>query len=504
MFQEVLLCATAPSVNTGTGLLALHDIQTGTSLASFKQTSAAAHCVSHVETKNGLGGILLAAQSDKALLNIFSFQKDQLMSKMVIPEKLCCIAVDSRGEFCAGGTTNGRLYLWEVASGILFSSFEAHYRRVSVLRFTHDGASLVSTSDDSSVSVWSMSRLLDEELQAEIPAPYCSFTEHTLPVTDVSCGVGLFPSCRIFTASLDHSVKIWDLSTRCLLSSILFPQPITVLTVDPSERFLFSGSQDGSIHQVNLFRRRTDATNMRGVEALGGGGMSDVIRLDDDETAHQRLISAGQPITALSLSMTSSQLLAGTASGQIHIYDVESHQLLRSINTYRDKGLGITSLATFLKPPDLFGHVSLGDGGAAARDADPIRPVAPFQRTKDASARQAHEVSIMLPIQPSTTRYFQVSKAPCPSTEELLREHQYFVQVTDGANTSNVASLNSRVSELEGELTKLREQLGRAKGLNDAMWEGVVQKVLNLDGQTDGDTDKEVGERSRKRSRTVK
>ena len=37
------------------------------------------------------------------------------MSKMVLPEKLCCIAVDSRGEFCAGGTMNGRLYLWEVS-----------------------------------------------------------------------------------------------------------------------------------------------------------------------------------------------------------------------------------------------------------------------------------------------------------------------------------------------------------------------------------------------------
>ena len=99
--------------------------------------------------------------------------------------------------------------------------------------------------------------------------------------------------------------------------------------------------------------------------------------------------------------MTASQLLAGTFSGQIHIYDVESHQLLRSINTYKDKGLTVNSLATFLKPPDLPGHVSFGDGGAAARDADPVRHVAPFQRTRDASAREKHEVSIMLPIQTS-------------------------------------------------------------------------------------------------------
>jgi len=80
MLQEVILCATAPSSTTGSGFIALHDIQTGTSLASFKQTTAGAHCVSLVETKNGLGGIMMVAQSDKALLNVFSFQKVRLKS----------------------------------------------------------------------------------------------------------------------------------------------------------------------------------------------------------------------------------------------------------------------------------------------------------------------------------------------------------------------------------------------------------------------------------------
>ena len=94
-------------------------------------------------------------------------------------------------------------------------------------------------------------------------------------------------------------------------------------------------------------------------------------------------------------------------------------------------------------------------------------------------------------------------RAPFPSMEELLREHQYFVQGANGGTTSNVTSLHSRVAELEGEVTKLKDQLGRAKGLNDAMWEDVVQKVLNADGQTNGDMDKELGERSRKRSRII-
>jgi pre-rRNA-processing protein IPI3 len=76
-----------PLNGVGAGLIALHDIQMGTALASFKQTTSASHSITHVETKNGLGGLILAAQSDKALLNVFSFQKVRqihLMSKLNI------------------------------------------------------------------------------------------------------------------------------------------------------------------------------------------------------------------------------------------------------------------------------------------------------------------------------------------------------------------------------------------------------------------------------------
>ena len=39
-------------------------------------------------------------------------------------------------------------------------------------------------------------------------------------------------------------------------------------------------------------------------------------------------------------------------------------------------------------------------------------------------------------------------------------------------------SLQTRVTELEAEVQKLREQLGKAKGINDTMWETVVRKVI--------------------------
>jgi pre-rRNA-processing protein IPI3 len=104
-------------------------------------------------------------------------------------------------------------------------------------------------------------------------------------------------------------------------------------------------------------------------------------------------------ITALAISLTSSLLLVGTAAGLIYVYDIPSHQPLRTISTHQ--GYSITCLASILKPPDLIGHISLSlaiNSVADAKDVIP-KPVSPFQRTRDAKAREAHEVPMTLPAQ---------------------------------------------------------------------------------------------------------
>jgi pre-rRNA-processing protein IPI3 len=74
--QEAIFCATAPSSSSaGPGTISLHDIRTGTTFASFKQSNAAVHCTAFVETSNAQGGFMLAAQPDKSILNVYNFQK---------------------------------------------------------------------------------------------------------------------------------------------------------------------------------------------------------------------------------------------------------------------------------------------------------------------------------------------------------------------------------------------------------------------------------------------
>ena len=162
-------------------------------------------------------------------------------------------------------------------------------------------------------------------------------------------------------------------------------------------------------------------------EAVGGAGVTDIIQVDDDETREsrkKRLISIGysflflffsqfffseftfrEPISSICISLTSSILLAGTSGGFIHLYDIPSHQLLRTISTH--KGLSIAHLETMIKPPDLIGHISLDFrvGTMDTKDIIPVKPVMPFQRMRDAKARDAHEVTMMLPSY-STVRSF--------------------------------------------------------------------------------------------------
>jgi len=215
------------------------------------------------------------------------------------------------------------------------------------------------------------------------------------------------------------------------------------------------------------------------MEAIGGGGVADMIRVDDDESREarkKRLISVGQPISSICISLTSTILLVGTSDGLIHLYDIPSHQMLRTISSH--KGMSIAHLETMIKPPDLIGHISLDyrvGTSADSKDLIPIKPIVPFQRIRDAKSREGHEVTTVLPT------HNAVYKTPEYSTEELLRDHTFFVQPfasTKGAD-SDPTKLKAKITELESEVETLREQLGKAKGVNDAMWDAVVQRLVS-------------------------
>lgn len=129
--------------------------------------------------------------------------------KLHLPEKLSCFAVSPNGCWAVGGSPSGQIYLWEISSGLLLSSFTGHYRTVTSLTFTNDSLVLLSASLDSSVHVYLISRLVAEDDSGPVGKPYGTLKDHTLGIRALVAGktAGAHGG-GCWTASDDGTVKV--------------------------------------------------------------------------------------------------------------------------------------------------------------------------------------------------------------------------------------------------------------------------------------------------------
>lgn len=164
----------------------------------------------------------------------------------------------------------------QISSGLLHASFTAHYRAITSLTFTSDSRLLLSSSLDSSIHIYLVSRLVDPAEEG-LPKPYGTLNDHTLGIRDVVVSrTSNVAGGRCWTASEDGTVKMWSLHPPFnLLSTFSFPAGIvpSTLAVEASERFFYVGTAQGDIFHIPLFRRRGDVGDVGDeIEAVGGGG----------------------------------------------------------------------------------------------------------------------------------------------------------------------------------------------------------------------------------------
>lgn len=122
-------------------------------------------------------------------------------------------------------------------------------------------------------------RLLDDEVQNEPPTTYCTLSDHTLPVTDIVCGVGPFPSCRVLTSSVDHSVKVsneadYDLITVYANSYLTALGPIFShssyhVPISQADILLSMGHHGAFIFRC-IFRSRRIDTSSESIQETSG------------------------------------------------------------------------------------------------------------------------------------------------------------------------------------------------------------------------------------------
>jgi pre-rRNA-processing protein IPI3 len=211
---------------------------------------------------------------------------------------------------------------------------------------------MFSGSEDASVHVWMLNALLDDG-QTESPAPHYSWTDHTLPITDIQCGVGRFHGSRVVTSSMDHTCKLWDLSTGSLLTTFLFPTKITALVLDPSERYFLAASgtpastsstaneADYLIYQALLYKAKHTQQGYTTMEAVDGDSGLEQIGLGGAKRhgSGGDLVFRGHhhPIQRMALNFDGSALVSGDNKGHLMVWDVASRQMVREIKQHKGK-----------------------------------------------------------------------------------------------------------------------------------------------------------------------
>ncbi|KAG0235948.1 Pre-rRNA-processing protein ipi3 [Actinomortierella wolfii] len=455
MFVEVALTSSSDASDSTAYLWNLH---TGSMLASFKQNVSPLGCLALVNNPRQQGSVFLAAQADKEM-------------KIVLPDKLVCLATSSKGTYCAGGTQSGRVHVWKVATGVLHRTFDAHYKKITTLRFSSDDSVLFTGSEDSAVHVWMMSDLLDES-SSEEPAPHYSWTDHTLSITDIQCGIGNFHGTRVLTSSLDHTCKLWDLSTGTLLTTFLFPTKITSVALDPSERFFLAASgtpattlsvsgnkeptADYVIYQALLYKSKHTEQGYTTIEAVDGDSGLEQIGLGGAKRGGRGggasdLVFKGHhhPITRLSLNFDGSALVSGDSKGTVLVWDVASRQMVREMKHHKGS---VSSIHTMFQPADLYSNTTL-------TKKPKLQPVGRFGRLPQSRIGGGDEglnviVSNIAEDIPSFLTSAESTTDATASSMQVDRE----AQLLEGATRSHVHHRSHLLSSSGGEMSSVNNK----------------------------------------------
>ncbi|XP_034611313.1 WD repeat-containing protein 18 [Trachemys scripta elegans] len=368
-----------------------------------------------------LGGEhLLGAQLGKGYINVWELQrKDQLQQKIICPGLVTCLTASPNGLYILAGIAES-IYLWEVSSGNLLAILNRHYQDLTCLCFTDDSSHFLSGGKDCLVLVWNLYSTLQVE-HSQIPEPRHVWSRHSLPITDLCCGFG-GPLARAATASLDQTVKLWEISSGELLLSVLFDVGIMAVTLDLSEYHMFCGGMDGSIFQVDLCAWPVQRDRAFHSERENGK----IFR------GHRN------QVTCLSVSTDGSLLLSGSHDETVRLWDIQSKQCLRTVN---HKG-PVTNAFITLAPANMFNP-----------DSKPGVPLPKFSKhlhgTESSEDQGAEGVTLRLGLhQPGAGESY---------LEKAERLYSQMCSTREKNLMGDQEQLKIQVTELEDEVSTLRK-----------------------------------------------
>jgi pre-rRNA-processing protein IPI3 len=447
------------STGGGTGIVDLVitacDLHTGSHIASFKQTSSPSHGICATQSH------IFAAQSQKALLYVYSYLKEGIDQKIVVPERLSCIQVSPCGTWLAAGGLSGRLLIWELCSGRLVFGRDTHYQEITCMEFTRDSAYLFTGSKDARVFGWHMLDLISLASHPEEARPVISWSDHSLAVTSLCIGYGASNEAFVFTGSLDGTVRCWDISRRELHTTFVLSDRVTALAVDPIERAIYAGLANGDIRVVQLY----DINPASGyLEAVGGAKRIITVKADSDRTLQKHETA----ISALVVSFDGNVLVSGDSSGEVLSWDLPSRQVVRKLKSHRGS---ISSIQIVCRPKDTLVVPSQakikGGAGVKQKPLSDHQPIPQLKRTLDPEGQHDHDIWIKIK---------EVDDTSEPTVSDLLQDvEQAKIHTAQIFGEGTESGLQARVQQLEGDLDVVYKNYSNLRAAHEELWKLHVQ-----------------------------
>jgi len=283
---------------------------TATQRAIFKKSATPPNCLAVSSTH------IFAAQVEKASVHVYNREKGNLEATVPFTERITGLALACEDAVLVLGTKEGRVFLWEVATGRQVSTAQAHLQAVTALSVDARSNFLVSASADSTCHVWSLPSLLSfVNAGAQPLAPLHTFSAHRAPVQAMAIGHSEGFQNIVVTAAQDKTCLVWDYQSNAVVRTFLLAATPSSLVLDAADRVFYVGYEDGSIQRMDL------------IAADGDSLLSTTNALVPVQVKSAKWSSPDAAIgsaLALTLSFDGTGLLSGHQSGDILSWDVAS------------------------------------------------------------------------------------------------------------------------------------------------------------------------------------
>jgi pre-rRNA-processing protein IPI3 len=330
--------------------ICLHELQPHlTPRHSYKKSSTSRNCLAISESH------IFAAQAEKAVINVYNREKGNQEATVPFPEHIHSLAYAGSGSaLLVIGTAEGRLILWELASGRQLTSTASHLQAVSCLLVTNNQSFILSGSADSNIHVWSLPNLISFPKPSTLPTgnalsnvPLRTFSNHLSGISALSCGHSSTATNFAVSASDDNTCYIWAIDSCEIFRAVLLPSTPLCFAVDPADRAIYAGSDDGNIHCIDLFRTKSNSAT-HATDSVHNANQGSAIHLDSKDSWSAASADIG-PVQCISLSYDGTTLISGHGSGRILSWDVAKGRVQKSI---ADFGHSVTNLI-MLRPDGL-------------------------------------------------------------------------------------------------------------------------------------------------------